>query len=140
MEKIIHSEAVCPLASCKRHATCYRYAHYLQAKAEEDTFEIMNTHRISIKDTGCPHYLIKETQRWAKGFKRMFATIPSGNTHHFWTRSPYFSETTYCRAKRGAILIDPAMQRQLLKLFADNGADITLGFDEYVEQEVIVSG
>lgn len=137
MEKMIHSGVVCPMASCKCHTTCYRYAHYLEVKAKEDTFEVMNIDRISATDTGCPYYLVKQKQLWAKGFKRMFATIPSGNTYHFWLRSPYSSETTYCRAKRGAILIAPDMQRQLLKLFAENGADVSIGFDEYVEQEVV---
>ncbi|EKC81415.1 hypothetical protein LEA_00364, partial [human gut metagenome] len=62
-------------------------------------------------------------------------TIPSANTPHFWHFSPYISESTYCKAKRGAILIAPDMQQKLLRLFEQNGADISIGFDEYVEQE-----
>ena len=37
-----------------------------------------------------------------------------------------------CKAKRGAILIAPDMQQKLLRLFEQNVADISIGFDEYV--------
>ena len=32
-------------------------------------------------------------------------------------------------------MILPDMQQKLLRLFEQNGADISIGFDEYVEQE-----
>ena len=33
----------------------------------------------------------------------LFGAIPSANTPHFWHFSPYISESTYCKAKRGAL-------------------------------------
>ena len=36
------------------------------------------------------------------------------------------------------ILIDTEMQQQLLVLFKENGADTSIGFDEYVEQDTYV--
>ena len=35
--------ATCPLASCKKSSTCIRYAAYLKAQAEEESFNILNT-------------------------------------------------------------------------------------------------
>lgn len=98
-------------------------------------FSILNPDRIACNEQGCAYRLQKKIIRMARGFRRMFGTIPSANTPHFWHFSPYISESTYCKAKRGAILIAPDMQQKLLRLFEQNGADISIGFDEYVEQE-----
>lgn len=141
MSNEINFGAVCPMASCKRNAQCVRYANYLKAKNEEDSYQVLNLDRISYDaDKGCSHFLVWEKQRWAKGFRRMFRTMPVCNTHYFWTRTPYLSESSYCRAKRGALLIDPNMQSALLKIFERNGADISIGFDEYVMQDILVEG
>lgn len=141
MSNEINFCAVCPMASCTRNAQCVRYANYLKAKNEEDSYQVLNFDRISYDaDKGCSHFLVWEKQRWAKGFRRMFRTMPVCNTHYFWTRTPYLSESSYCRAKRGALLIDPNMQSALLKVFERNGADISIGFDEYVMQDILVEG
>lgn len=141
MSNPISSCTVCPMASCKRSAQCVRYASYLRAKKEEDSYSVLNFDLISYDaDKGCSHFLIWEKQRWAKGFRRMFCTMPVSNTRYFWCKSPYLSESSYCRAKRGAILISPDMQVALLKVFERNGADISIGFDDYVMQDVLVEG
>ena len=141
MSNSISSGTVCPMASCKRNAQCVRYANYLKAKKEEDCFNVLNIDRISYDaDKGCSHFLIWEKQRWAKGFRKMFNTMPVSSTHYFWCKTPYLSESSYCRAKRGAILIPPEMQDALLKVFENNGADISIGFDNYVMQDVLVEG
>ena len=139
MSNEINFCAVCPMASCKRNTQCVRYANYLKAKQEEDSYQVLNIDRISYDaDKGCSRFLVWEKQRWAKGFRRMFSTLPVSNTHYFWSRTPYHSESSYCRAKRGALLIDPNMQAALLKVFKQSGADVSIGFDDYEMQDVLV--
>lgn len=139
MSNEINFCAVCPMASCKRNKQCVRYANYLKVKQEEDSYQVLNFNRISYDaDKGCSRFLVWEKQRWAKGFRRMFSTLPVSNTHYFWSRTPYHSESSYCRAKRGALLIDPNMQAALLKVFKYNGADVSIGFDDYEIQDVLV--
>lgn len=137
-EKYIGPNVVCPMASCTHSDTCVRYVNYLKFLDSADTCEILNPKLVIGESKSCPCYLVEEKQLWAKGFQRMFNTIPHGNTYHFWMISPYHSETSYCRAKRGAILIDPDMQARLLEVLKKQGADVSIGFDEYVEQEVYV--
>lgn len=141
MSNSISFSAVCPMASCKRNAQCVRYANYLQAKKEEDSYFVLNFDRIAYDaDNGCSHFLVSQRQRWAKGFRQMFSTMPVSNTRYFWCKTPYVSESSYCRAKRGAILIDPMVQKALLEVFKRNGADVSIGFDGYVMQDVLVEG
>lgn len=141
MSNAISFCTVCPMTSCKRNAQCVRYANYLKAKKEEECYSVLNFDRISYDtNKGCSHFLKWEKQRWAKGFRRIFSTMPVRNSHYFWSRTPYLSESSYCRAKRGALLIDPNMQAALLKVFEYNGADVSVGFDDYVMQDVLVEG
>ena len=59
MSNEINFCAVCPMASCKRNAQCVRYANYLKAKNEEDSYQVLNFDRISYDaDKGCSHFLV----------------------------------------------------------------------------------
>ena len=132
----IHSiDTVCLKETCPVHHLCARFERYQKLRKSEKVFSILNPDHIACSEQGCAYRLQKKIIRMARGFRRMFGTIPSANTPHFWHFSPYISESTYCKAKRGAILISPDMQQKLLRLFEQNGADISIGFDEYVEQE-----
>ena len=136
---IYTADSVCLKESCPLKATCARYHLYLQKSLTEEPFSVINPNILSPSEQGCEFRLITKILRMARGFKRMFDSMPSGNTYHFWHRTSYFSESTYCRAKRGAILISPEMQKELLALFEKNGADISIGFDQYEEQVGYVS-
>ena len=135
--KYISSSATCPMASCTRSNNCVRYANYLKAISESDTYQIMNFHHLGIDTATCPYHLVAEKQRWARGFKHMYSTIPAGNTRGFYMCTPY-TQRRYYKAKNGEILIEPEMQRELLDIFKRNGADISVGFDGYVEKEIWV--
>ena len=127
-------DTVCLHEACPVHHLCARYEHYEKLLATEQAFAILNPSLLKCHEQGCQYRLVKKTFRMARGFQRMFDTVPTGNTYKFWRRTPYYSETTYCRAKRGAILIDPTKQQVLLNLLERNGADISLGFDSYEEK------
>lgn len=48
------------------------------------------------------------------------------------------NETSWYRAKRGDLLLTPDEQQLLLEAFRENGADMSVGFDGYVEMEVYI--
>ena len=135
--KYIPYSATCPMASCNRSNTCVRYANYLKALSESDTYIVMNFSHLGIDTATCPYHLVAEKQRWARGFKRMYSTIPAGNTHGYYMCTPY-TQRRYYKAKNGEILIEPEMQKKLLAIFQRDGADISVGFDGYEEKEVWV--
>lgn len=135
--KSISIHALCPLTSCNRNNTCARYTRYLKAMAESDTFEIMNPTLLQVSGENCPYYLIAQKQRFARGFVRIYNSIPAGNTKYFANSTPYTRRRFY-KAKNGEFLIEPEMQRKLLKVFERHGADMSIGFDAYEEKEELV--
>ena len=137
--KYIPSSVVCPMASCTRSNTCARYAQYVKSLAEDDTFEVLNAKRMNLEGESCPYHLVAERQKWARGFRRIYNSIPSGNAHYFYARTPYTQRRFY-KARNGEILIEPEMQQRLLAIFEQNGADMSIGFDGYEEVEVLVEG
>lgn len=136
--KYIPFSVVCPMASCTRSNTCARYAQYVKSLASDDTFEVLNTQRLKLEDgNSCPYHLVAERQIWARGFRHLCESIPSGKAHYFYTCTPYTQRRFY-KARNGEFLIDPEMQKKLLAIFEYYGADISLGFDGYEEKEVMV--
>lgn len=130
--------AACPLASCKKSSTCIRYAAYLKAQAEKESYTILNTSKLTKSDTGCENYLTFVKQRMARGFRAIYETLPKCNSHYFWTCVSFMNETSWYRAKRGDLLLTPKEQQILLAAFRENGADMSVGFDGYVEMEVFI--
>ena len=47
-------------------------------------------------------------------------------------------ERRFYKAKNGEFPLDPQMQEALLEVFKKRGADISLGFDSYEDQDVLV--
>lgn len=135
----IPSHVACPMASCKHSNTCARYANYIKSIANEDTYEVLNVKRLLSEGENCPYRLVAQKQMWAKGFQRIYDSIPTGNAHYFYNRTPYTQRRFY-KAKNGEILIGPDMQKRLLNIFERNGADMSIGFDGYEEQVVLVAG
>ena len=135
MSKFIPYHIVCPLASCTRSNTCARYANYLKAKAEADFFEVLNLDHLKIADDSCPYHLVTEHQRWARGFARLCDSIPKGNSRYLNIYTP-FTQRRFYKAKNGEFALNPEMQKELLSIFEQKGADTSLGFDNYEEKEV----
>lgn len=84
MKNIPHC-VVCPMASCTRSNTCARYAQYVKALANADTFEVLNVKHLVSEGEKCPYHLVAEKQVWARGFLRIYNTIPSGRTRYFYS-------------------------------------------------------
>lgn len=142
MKKIeIPYSAACPNAACSRSNTCARYAMYLKALKAENYFQIMNLASLGVAEEGslCPYHLTVQKQLWAKGFIRLYASIPHGRVHYFYMYTPYTKRRFY-KARKGEVLICPAEQQDLLAAFRQCGADMSLDFDGYEEKEVLLEG
>ena len=47
-------------------------------------------------------------------------------------------ERRFYKAKNGEFPLNPQIQADLLEIFKERGADLSLGFDSYEEQDVLV--
>ena len=133
MNKYIPYNITCPLASCSRSNTCARYANYQKAKAEEASFMVLNTDFLQVEGEGCPYHLVSERQRWARGFSRLCKSIPSGNAKYLNVYTP-FTQRRFYKAKNGEFPLNPQMQAELLEIFKERGADLSLGFDSWIKK------
>lgn len=136
--EFIAFNVVCAMSSCTRSNTCARYAQYLNSLANADTFKVLNAKRMKLEGSTCPYHLVVEKQKWARGFRRIYASIPSGKAHYFHACTPYTQRRFY-KARNGEIALDPEMQQRLLDIFEQHGADTNIGFDSYEEKEVLVT-
>ena len=101
MEKVnIPYSAKCPNAACSRSNTCARHAYYLEALKAKDYFEVMNLGRLVPDGAPCPYHLTAQKQRWARGFTRLYASIPHGSVHYFYMYTPYTKRRFY-KARNG---------------------------------------
>lgn len=82
MKNIPHC-VVCPMASCTRSNTCARYAQYVKALANADTFEVLNVKHLVSEGEKCPYHLVAEKQVWARG-------IPAHLQYHPIGQNPLF--------------------------------------------------
>lgn len=103
MSKFIPYHIVCPLASCTRSNTCARYANYLKAKAEADSFEVLNLDHLKIAGDSCPYHLVTERQRWARGFARLCDSIPKGNSRYLNIYPPPLRSAASTRQRMGSL-------------------------------------
>lgn len=136
--KYIPTYVVCPMASCTRSNTCARYAQYVKSLTDDDTFKVLNAQRLKLEGDTCPYHLVAEKQLWARGFRRIYASIPSGKAHYFYACTP-FTQRRFYKARNGELALDPKMQQRLLAIFEQHGADMSIGFDSYEEKEVLVT-
>lgn len=80
----IHSiDTVCLKEACPVHHLCARFERYQKLRKSEKVFSILNPDRIACNEQGCAYRLQKKIIRMARGFRRMFGTIPSANTPSF---------------------------------------------------------
>lgn len=94
----IHSiDTVCLKEACPVHHLCARFERYQKLRKSEKVFSILNPDRIACSEQGCAYRLQKKIIRMARGFRRMFGTIPSANTPHFWHFSPISAKAPIAR-------------------------------------------
>lgn len=135
---MITNADVCPLAACKKSGNCIRYANFLKAKANEDSYSVLNTDRITHDEQGCNHRLVSKIIQHAYGFTKLYNALSIGNRRYFSTYGIFGSESSYYRAKRGDKALMPSEQQKLLERFGRLGVDTSIGFDRYCDVTIYV--
>lgn len=132
----LSSTCCCSIAACPKSDVCYRHLNYQKQMAEAESFEVLNPTRLAPDANGCPHYIVETTERWAYGFKRLYNTIPTGNTKSISWGVYFGSESSYYRTKRGDRPLPPAAQKYILDTVARLGGNPSVGFDRYDDVKV----
>ena len=119
------------MADCPKKNECARYAFYLKALAESESYNVLNTTRLQVGPNGCKHFIVPTQEQWAYGFKRLYATIPLGNARKMSWAGLFRSESAYYRTKRGENPIEPTLQTAILQQIEAAGGKPETGFDRY---------
>ena len=130
----LDQNTVCPLAACPQCSQCLRYKNYLQIRNKEASMTVVNTELVTPTSEGCPYLLVKKCQRIAYGFERLRNEVPHKHLCTLFSRAS-FDRRWHGQPKYG---LNPAEQQRLLSIFQSLGVDPSIGFDRYLEEEVLV--
>ena len=126
----------CPKADCPMKDVCSRYAFYLKAIAESESYSVLNVNKLKVTEKGCQYLVTPVQKRLAYGFKHLYATIPTGNARKIGWGRLFSSESAYYRVKRGDYAIEPDVQSAILKYVKEAGGNPEVGFDRYEDVTV----
>ena len=115
---------------------CSRYAFYLKAIAESESYSVLNVNKLKVTEKGCQYLVTPVQKRLAYGFKHLYATIPTGNARKIGWGRLFSSESAYYRVKRGDYAIEPDVQSAILKYVKEAGGNPEVGFDRYEDVTV----
>lgn len=131
-QNYISKNVVCDADSCAMASQCSRHQHYQEARKREMVLQVLNTSVLEFGDGGCEYLHIDKAVKVARGFKKMYASIPRGAAVNVWQRFPFhISRRQFYRLRNGELNILPEDQSAILAYFQLLGADTSLGFDKY---------
>lgn len=135
----INDSVTCPLSSCPKSGDCIRFTNYRQMSAESEVYSVLNEKFLKPNDEGCQYLLLEKTERIAYGFTRLTGTIPVANAGDFFCRIPFLgSRASYYRARSGNRALTPEEQQVILDAVEAAGGNISVGFDRYAEEAVLI--
>ena len=127
--------AHCLNAGCARAGQCLRQLVVAHVPADRPTFTVINNapHRPDGED--CPYFKPDQPLRYAKGMTRLLDNLPHKKAEAIGHRlQQHYGRTQYFRARRGIILISPADQNYIQRVFRHFGVDEEPVFDSYVDE------
>lgn len=129
----ISKKVVCDADSCAMASQCSRHQQYLKARKTEMVLLMLNTSVLQIGDGGCQYLHIDKDVTVARGFKKLYASIPRGAAVNVWQGFPFqnISRRQFYRLRNGELNILPEDQSAILAYFKSLGADTSVGFDTY---------
>lgn len=133
---MIQENTCCPATDCPKKDECARRAFYLNALAKSEAYSVLNTKMLQIGPNGCKHFIVPVQERWAYGFKQLYATIPVGKARKISWEKIFSSDSAYYRTKRGEKVISPSEQTAILQFIEDAGGNPEAGFDRYEDVTV----
>ena len=82
-------------------------------------------------------YKVGKLEKLSLPLTSLNSLITSGNAKYLNVYTP-FTQRRFYKAKNGEFPLNPQMQADLLEIFKERGADLSLGFASYEEQDVLV--
>ena len=135
---MVELNTCCPATDCPKQDECVRYAFYLKALDESETYSVLNTGKLQTGPDGCKHIIVPVQERWAYGFKQLYASVPVGNIRRINWGTLFSSDSAYYRTKRGEKAIFPAQQAAILRRIEAAGGNPEVGFDRYEDAIVYI--
>lgn len=131
MKTFITPSTVCAADSCPMSSQCNRYKNYAEALKTDNVLSILNTSLLEIGSEGCKHLHIARETIVARGFKKMYATIPHYAATALWRDFPgKLSRRQFYRLLNGEVELLPDNQAEIMQFLEKKGANTALGFDE----------
>lgn len=131
------SNAVCTMASCRMSGECSRYQDYLAKKERgEQCLCMLNAACLETGPDGCRYGMRRVQHRMAAGFRKMYDSMPRAKAKGFYYSAPLPSVTTFYKYLNGKKPMDAELQQRMLAAFAACGADVSVGFDKYINIDV----
>lgn len=132
MNNYVSEAVVCNAKECAMAQQCIRYINFTEERNTEKVLQVLNTSLVEIGQEGCEYLHVAREVKAARGFKKMYATIPHGAATGVWHGFPgRISRRQFYRLLNGEVMLLPEDQAAILSHLASKGADTTLGFDEY---------
>lgn len=116
---------------------CKRHTDYLEAKKDTLVIQVLNTSQVDVTADGCEYLHIPRRVIEARGFKKMYESVPRKYSKNLWQSFPHCnSRRQFYRMLAGEVPLYPEEQQDILAFFAAHGVDVSIGFD--AAQEVTV--
>lgn len=128
----ITHKTVCNADNCPMSSQCSLHQQYIAAIKTEPCIPLLNTSLLTITENGCKHLHIPQTVIAARGFRKMYDTIPKKNATNLWKCYPEdISRRQFYRLLSGEVLLMPDTQEMIISFLQEKGADTSIGFDSY---------
>lgn len=132
MKNYVTSATACMAGDCAMASQCSRYQNFVEARKHDTVLQVINTSLLELGDGGCRYLHIAKEVKAARGFKKMYDSIPRGAAVSVWQGFPGgISRRQFYRLLNGEIALLPKDQESILTYFDSLGADTALGFDDY---------
>lgn len=123
---------MCMADNCAMAGQCSRYRNYAESRKTDSVLRVLNQELLEIGEHGCEYLHISREVVVARGFKKMYETIPHGSAVGVWRGFPgYISRRQFYRLLNGEVTIGQEEQEAILAFLAAKGADVSCGFDAY---------
>lgn len=133
----INLTTMCANDTCKVASKCMRYNKYIEARKTELSLKLLNTSLLNVTAEGCEYLHIPQRVIEARGFRKMYGSIPRESSLNVWKSFPCCeSRRQFYYMLSGDVPLLPEQQEEILTFFAARGADTSLGFDAYREVTV----
>lgn len=137
MDKYLPLTILCANDSCPMAGQCLRYTKYIEARTTELSLQILNASLLDVTDEGCEYIHIPRTEMQARGFEKMYDSVPRRAAINLWRDFPRCgSRRQFYRLLNGEVALSIDYQEEIKNFFDSRGADTSLGFDHYEEVTV----